>query len=502
MPRLLAITAFPILLVLTVALINSCSAEAAMQIVSYEEPGRYQLHESALSVIERLPPPVRVLAAVGDARIGKSTFLNMVYLHWDQSFSHSGAMPFEVGSTTEACTRGVWVHASRLPEGGSLVLVDVEGDNLGNDAVTEQLSALTVVMSSYILLFVRDVVNNAALEFLYHTTKLGKMFPNSDSFPHLGVAIRDALDLSTKYPDRQSEIMDYTTGATHEDGNDDIRREIAAVLFPRRIAAFEVQYQERKQLQNLQALNSGLYYDSVLQIISDLRETVPAKLTPNGMEMCGGDLVEMVRRLFTALENGDITVLETAFERLEKQMCDGHHFEWISPLLKTSEDDFINSNQRHLEEFTKLCKIDSYVERVKQEVESKKSGIMREREERERRKKAEEEKKKAEEERMKAEEAQRKAKEEQRRQEALKKEAELALIRAEEAKKKAEEQAAIDKRRAEEEQRRAAEEKRKLEERLRKEQEERKRAQEAQKKAQQQLNRSRRRRGGGGCMIM
>ena len=469
------------LLLLTVAPIPSCSTEAAMKLVSYGEPGRYQLSEATLHAIETLPPPVRVLAAVGDARIGKSTFLNMVHLHWDQSLVHSGAtIPFEVGSTTEACTRGVWVHARWLPEGGSLVLVDVEGDNLGNDAVTEQLSALTAVMSSYILLFVREVVNNAALEFVYHTTALGKMFPDSDSFPQLGVAIRDALDLSPSFPDRQSEVVHSVTNPTHEDGNDDMRREIAAVFPPNRITAFEVQYQDRKQLRDLHVLHDGPYYKSVRQLISDLKKTVPNKLTPSKMEMCGGDLVEMIRRLFAALENGDITVLETAFERLEKQMCDGHYFEWISPLLNIGEVEFMSRTQYHLEEFEKLCKVDSYLERVRQELDTKVNGILREREER---RKAEEAQREAEEEKERAEEALK----EQRRQEALKREAELALIRAEEANKRAEEK--------------AAEERRRLEERLKKEQEERRRAQEAQQRAQQELARRRRRRGRS-CIIL
>ena len=458
MPGLLAITAFPILLALTVTLITSCNAEAAeaaepaMQLVSYEESGRYKLHELALHIIERLPPPVRVLAVVGDARIGKSTFLNMFHLHWDLD---SETLPFEVGSTTEACTRGLWVHVYRLPEDGSLVLVDVEGDNLGDDAVIEQLSALTAVMSSYILLFVRQMVNNAALEFLYHTTKLGKMFPDSDSFPHLGVAIRDALDLSPKFSDRQSEVVHSILSPTHKDKKNDIRRELAAVFSPSQITAFEVQYQDRKQLENLQKLKSGPYYDSVMKIITNLKKTVPAKWTPRGMVMCGGDLVKMIRNLFTALENGSITVLETAFERLEKQMCDEYYSEWIPQLLIMSENDFMNSNQHHLEEFTKQCKIDSYVKRVQQEIESKINSTIREREEREKRKKAEEEKKKAEEE--KKEEAQRKAEEERRRQEALNREAQFALIRAEEEKKRLQEQKEYERKLAEERQNRALE---------------------------------------------
>ena len=255
------ISALPVRLVaLSALLISSC--RAANQLVGYNASGKYHLHESALREIEELPSPVLVLSAVGDARIGKSTFLNMVGLHWDPS-ARSDTVQFEVGDTGRACTRGLWIHTRRLPEGGSLVFVDVEGANLGNDAVTKQLSALTALISSYILLFVRQVVSNSALEFLYHTTKLGKMFPDSNKFPHLGVAIRDALKLDPTFPDRQSEVAYAITSPTHKDENDEMRKVIAAVFPPHKISAFEVAYQERGQLKNLQDLKTGPYFDSI-----------------------------------------------------------------------------------------------------------------------------------------------------------------------------------------------------------------------------------------------
>ena len=48
------------------------------------------------------------------------------------------------------------------------------------------------------------------------------------------------------------------------------------------------------------------------------------------MAMCGGDLVQMIRKLFTAVDNGGITTLEPAYVRLEKQMCDCYYSEWIT----------------------------------------------------------------------------------------------------------------------------------------------------------------------------
>ncbi len=393
---------------------------AAYQLVSYDErKQKFQLRSSALRAIEELPAPMQVLSAVGDARIGKSTFLNMVFHHWDQTSPHGGAMPFDVGSTTQACTRGVWLRIRRLPEGGSLVLVDVEGNQLGNDAVTGQLSALTAVLSSCILLFVREVVNNAALQFLYHTTKLGKMFPDSEGFPRLEVAIRDPLDLNPQFPSRCAEVIHSVTDPTHDDGNDEVRREIAAVFPPKRISASEVKYQERQQLKNLQSLRTGPYFESTQVMIAALKKHVPAKLTPKGMEMNGEDLVEMIQRLFTALENGDIATLESAYERLEKQMCEKYYQKWIEPLLSMSDDEFMSRDTQAFEAFAKQCKIDSFVDRVKREIETKRAGIIQARE---------------------AREEQRKADEELRRQQALREAADIARQRAEEAQRKAEQE--------------------------------------------------------------
>ena len=444
------VSALPVrLVVMSALLISSC--RAAKQLVSYDESGKYHLHETALREIEGLPSPVLVLAAVGDARIGKSTFLNMVNLHWDPS-AKTYTLQFEVNDTGRACTRGLWIHTRRLPEGGSLVLVDVEGANLGNDAVTEQLSALTALISSHILLFVREVVSNSALEFLYHTTELGKMFPDSNNFPHLGVAVRDALKLDPTFPDRQSEVANAIRSPTHKDGNDEMRKVIAGVFPPHKISAFDVAYQEREQLKNLQDLKTGPYFDSVQKIVSQLKKTISQKLTPfSGMAMCGGDLVQMIRKLFTALDNGDIATLETAYVRLEKQMCDGHYSEWITPVMSMSEDEFMRNEQHNLKEFAKQCKIDSYVEHVTQEIGRKKNGIIQKRQERERRKKAEEEERRAKEKQRIAEEKQRAEEQERRRAEQKLRQKQEELKREEERRRQEEER-----RKQEEEQHRKA----------------------------------------------
>ena len=50
---------------------------------------------------------------------------------------------------------------------GSILFLDVEGTNLGDDTVTDQLSMFTAMMSSGLIIFARDVVGNSDIDFLY-----------------------------------------------------------------------------------------------------------------------------------------------------------------------------------------------------------------------------------------------------------------------------------------------------------------------------------------------
>ena len=294
------------------------------------------------------------------------------------------------------------------------------------------------------VLFVREVVNNAALQFLYYTTSLGKMFPDSDHFPLLQVAIRAPLDLSPQFPTRQAEVIHAITSPTHNDGNDELRQEISAVFPPTHITACEVVYQDRKHLKELQNLEPGCpYLKNAQDIIGKIKKIAPFKLTPKGMEMNGEDLAEMVQNLFYALENGNIAVLESAYERLEKQKCDKLYKKLIEPLLSMTDDQFLNCQQEHLRDFENQCKVESYQHCVKQEVETKKSSIIQKRE-------AEKERNRAEQEERLRKEKEKEAQAQREKAAAADREARMERKRASDAVNKAEEARKIARREVEE----------------------------------------------------
>ncbi|KAJ7380210.1 hypothetical protein OS493_010923 [Desmophyllum pertusum] len=111
----------------------------------------YKLKPDVLKEISQLQGPIRVIAVVGNARVGKSTTLNLISHIWKgESENPDVEEIFKTGDSFEAVTHDVWAHIIKRPQNveGSILLLDVEGTDLGDDSVTLHLSMFTAMMSS------------------------------------------------------------------------------------------------------------------------------------------------------------------------------------------------------------------------------------------------------------------------------------------------------------------------------------------------------------------
>lgn len=150
----------------------------------------FELNKDLLLEIAELQQPIRVIAVIGDARIGKSTTLNLINHIWSGANQTYIEEVFKTGDTLLPVTRDVWAQViqPRDEQGGNVVLLDVEGTNLGDDALTTHLSMFTALISSGLNLFVREMVHNNNLHFLFHMSRLSDLvFPNIslENFPKL-----------------------------------------------------------------------------------------------------------------------------------------------------------------------------------------------------------------------------------------------------------------------------------------------------------------------------
>ena len=170
-------------------------------------PNAFELNPDVLKEISQMEPPIRVIAAVGNARVGKSTFLN-VFSSIISREGKSNAIK-EVFKSGASLDPGVWAHIIRHPDkNGSILLLDVEGTDLGNDSVTDRLSMFTAMLSSGLNRFALQVVKDGDIDYLYRIVRLselvfeGRDIPNN--FPKLRIVLRTNLDV----PDDDS-LEDY-----------------------------------------------------------------------------------------------------------------------------------------------------------------------------------------------------------------------------------------------------------------------------------------------------
>ena len=201
-----------------IAVVTVAAAKKADWLLRYEEETKkFEVNQKALRSISALQPPITVISAIGDARVGKSTTLNFVRHIWGGTEKRDDTEIEEVfatGDTTQPVTKGIWISAYKR-DGRNVVLLDGEGVNLGDDAVTDHLSIFTMLLSSGIGLFCSGNINNHILDFLYRLPRLhsevfekSKMEDGREKFGPLHVAIRGDLEP----PERQT-LADFVRNA-------------------------------------------------------------------------------------------------------------------------------------------------------------------------------------------------------------------------------------------------------------------------------------------------
>ena len=128
---------------------SNAQGEPARLLLKFNKTRKtFELNQTALVELSHLQRPVRVIAVVGDARIGKSTTMNLISHLWTKVNRNKLEEIFETGDTLDPVTHDVWCHIIHDERGGNVVLLDVEGTNLSDDALTTQLSMFTALISS------------------------------------------------------------------------------------------------------------------------------------------------------------------------------------------------------------------------------------------------------------------------------------------------------------------------------------------------------------------
>ena len=281
---------------------------------------KFELKPDVLKEISHMERPIRVIAAVGNARVGKSTFLNLVGHILDEKRTSSVIEEvFKTGDSMKAVTRDVWAYVIRQKE-GSMLLLDVEGTDLGDDTVTDRLSMFTAMMSSRLNVFAVNFVGNADTDFLHRMARLSYLvFKDKnilDHFPKLQIVLRTNLGSDGDY-----NFEEIISGETHK-GKED-KMETIYQFFPKdSIAVTRIPYvHNAAQLfrdQNVLENSSG--WKAFKTAIEKIKES-PEKKTFEGSSIDGEALSDLAERLVQIMNNNSWEYFGNVYETWERDIC-------------------------------------------------------------------------------------------------------------------------------------------------------------------------------------
>ena len=146
---------------------TSATPDGAIPLLS-QQGEQIALSKEAVGVLCGIKEPLTIVAVAGLYRTGKSFLLNSLV-------ERRGT--FNVGTTTDACTRGVWLYdTGKTVNGGRLLFLDSEGlASLDQDENYDaKIFCLSLLLSSYFILNSLGVIDEGAIDRLFLVTELTK----------------------------------------------------------------------------------------------------------------------------------------------------------------------------------------------------------------------------------------------------------------------------------------------------------------------------------------
>ena len=353
---------------------SGAEGSEANVLLKVTENKTYELVKDALEELSKIDRPARVFAAVGNARIGKSTMLNLMTNMLDErNRSDSVEGIFETGDSFEQVTRNVWMHIIPRPRGenGSVVLLDVEGFNLGEDAVTKHLSMFTAMMSSCLILFVDNYLGNNDINFLYEISRLSDLvFPNKTdltNFPKLHIVVRSNL----KSPKEIESYVRVKLFRSDKNGNTQSKASIIERYFARNnIAVSQIPIvSDPKILHDLSKLRKSSHWSSFDKLVSRLMEYHEKRII-EGSPVDGQALVKLAEEVVKAMNEGSWENFGDIYLTLEKFICRRSYEKYIKPVLLEDWRVIGDMMMEKMDDLRKECFLKSELEGAMKELKN------------------------------------------------------------------------------------------------------------------------------------
>ena len=382
-------------------------SDAKILLESVDNKTSYKLNQYVLDEISQLQGPIRVIAVVGNARVGKSTTLNLISHILSERRENSVEEIFMTGDSFEAVTRNVWAHIIQLrSEDGSILLLDVEGTDLGDDTVTDRLSMFTAMLSSSLNVFAMHIVGNGNIDFLYRIARLSDLvFKDKNirpNFPKLRIVIRTTLDIPSDDYIRDEIFKPREKG------------QIIKKYFPR--DSIEVGHiptvNERSLLKDVTKLSKSEW--KAFKSLAEKLKNSPEKRSFEGNAIDGMALVQLAEGVVEAMNTDDSWKdFGDVYATIERDICRRSYEKHIKPVLMRTSRAIGEKMIETLDEFKEECVLEDEIATAREELKVTLNKKREQEQEQEQKRKQEENRRRQEEERRRNEEEEKKRRQEE-----------------------------------------------------------------------------------------
>ncbi|XP_034170571.2 guanylate-binding protein 1 isoform X2 [Pangasianodon hypophthalmus] len=312
--------------------------EKPVCLICNDSEGQLCVVKEAKEILDGITQPVIVVSVVGLYRTGKSYLMNRL------AGKQTG---FDLGSTIESKTKGIWMWCIPHPikTGHTLVLLDTEGlgdVHKGDEKHDTWIFCLAVLLSSTLVYNSLGVIDNNALEKLHYVTELTENIrvkaqrsgDNDDSaefmrvFPSFIWTVRD-FTLELKKNDKAITADEYLEGALElKTGSSSLiekfnlpRRCLRGFFAKRRCFVFPRPAGD-DDLARLEELSETDLDKRFLQRAKEFCSYVFGSAKPKtltgGRMLIGSALGSLAEVYVEAIRSGQVPCLENAVESLAK----------------------------------------------------------------------------------------------------------------------------------------------------------------------------------------
>ncbi|CAJ1433333.1 unnamed protein product [Effrenium voratum] len=298
----------------------------------------FELCEDALKALESLGQrSISVCTVCGPYRTGKSYLLNLLLGRVQKGYSR-----FRVGSTTRACTDGLWMwgFGDTPGEGTSLLFLDCEGFGSTDSDKTRdaKLMSLCMLLSSVFLLNTKGVLSESLFNALSLVCSMAEHVEDQEtSKPALMWLLRDfLLELVDEEgrritPDEYLESCLRKTPTGADTQRSQAAREVRETLlrcFPRRQCATlcqpVIEEEQLRQLSEVPFEQLRVDFQRAFQDLQSqlLRLSKTHPKTIQGKPVCAADWAAMLRKLVRALNEGHAMNVGNAWTQVQHTACE------------------------------------------------------------------------------------------------------------------------------------------------------------------------------------